>query len=99
MLRKALLVCGLLILGVGCLLLLVQPHDAAPALVFGALLTLGTVFERWRYKWFKTPQAAKGSPTGERFTDPVSGALIEVYYDPATGERSYVEVERRGPNG
>ena len=97
MLRKTLLALGLLILGVGCLLLLVQPVDALPALLFGGLLTLGTVFERWRYKWTVAAGAARGQPTGERFVDSMSGALIEVYYDPATGERSYVEVKHGAP--
>ena len=93
MLRKALLAVGLLLLGVGAALLAARPADAFPALVLGALLTLGTVFERWRYKWTQTAAAVKGAPTGERFIDPKSGELIEVYYDPASGERSYVAVK------
>jgi len=93
MLRRAVLVLGLLILASGFLLLAVRPVDAAPALVFGVLLTLSTVFERWRYKWTVSAGAARGQPTGERFVDQKSGALIEVYYDPATGERSYVEAK------
>ena len=97
MLRRALLVLGLLILGGGCLLLVVQPANALPALLFGGLLTLGTVFERWRYKWTSTAQHAKGTPTGERFHDPISGKLVEVYYDSSTGERSYVEVKDGRP--
>ena len=99
MLRTAVLVAGVLILGAGVMLLLVQPRDAAPALVFGTLLVVATVFERWRYKWLNTAQHAKGTPTGERFHDPVSGKLVEVYYDPATGERSYVEVKGGPPPG
>jgi len=62
-------------------------------LVNGAIFTLGLIFERWRYKPVKTPQATKGSPTGERFIDPKSGELMEVYYDAASGERSYVLVK------
>ena len=93
MLRNALLAFGLLLLCGGVLLLMTRPAEAPPALLFGGLLVLGTVFERWRYKWLNTAQHAKGAPTGERFHDPVSGKLVEVYYDPATGERSYVEVQ------
>jgi hypothetical protein len=62
-------------------------------LVNGLIFTLGILFERWRYKPAKSPQAARGLPTGERFIDPKSGALMEVYYDAASGERSYVEVK------
>ena len=63
----------------------------------GLILTLGIVFERWRYKPAKSPQAAKGTPTGERFIDPKSGALMEVYYDATSGERSYVLVKDATP--
>lgn len=97
MLRTVVLVCGVLLAGIGALLMLVRPADGLPALLFGGLLVVATVFERWRYKWTVTTQQAKGQPTGERFTDPKTGALIEVYYDPATGERSYVEVKGAAP--
>lgn len=93
MLRILVLVFGLLMMGSGTLLLWVRPADAVPALVFGGLLTLGTLFERWRYKWLHTAEAARGAPTGERFVDPVSRELVEVYYDAVTGERSYVKVK------
>ncbi len=65
-------------------------------LVNGSVLTLGLVFERWRYKPMKTAATAKGLPTGERFVDPETGALTEVYYDAATGERTYVRLS--GPS-
>lgn len=93
MLRAALLACGVLLLGTGALLLTVRPADALPALLFGGLLVAGTVFERWRYKWTVAAREAKGAPTGERFVDPTSGKLVEVYFDAATGQRSYVEVK------
>jgi hypothetical protein len=92
MLRNAVLGFAILVLAAGVLLLVVQPANAFPLLVFGSLLTLGTMFERWRYKPTETRQSARGSATGERFIDPVSGALMEVWYDAATGERSYVKV-------
>ncbi|MFI4920434.1 MAG: hypothetical protein ACHQAZ_02200 [Gammaproteobacteria bacterium] len=66
-------------------------------LVNGAILTLGIVFERWRYKPAVGAHEARGKPTGERFVDPKSGALTEVYYDAATGERSYVRVKDGKP--
>lgn len=92
MLRKALLGIGILLLGVGVLMLFAQPTNAFPLLLFGGLLTASAVFERWRYKQPKTAAAARGTPTGERFVDPESGALMEVYYDASTGERTYVKV-------
>jgi len=92
MLRNAVLGFAILVLGAGGLMLFAQPANAFPLLMFGALLTLGTVFERWRYKQPKTAAAAKGVPTDEKFIDPETGALMQVYYDAATGERSYVKV-------
>lgn len=62
----------------------------AQALGVGGFLALGIVFERWRYKKSEPPDA-RWQPTGERFTDPASGKDMEVLYDPASGERRYVE--------
>ena len=92
MLRNLVLGLGVLVLGAGVLLVFAQPENAFPLLVFGCLLMLGTVFERWRYKQPKTAAAARGAPTGERFIDTETGALMEVWYDAATGERSYVKL-------
>lgn len=91
MLRNGVLVFALLVLVAGLVLLVVQPAQAFGALVFGTLLTLGTAFERWRYK--PAVGRGKGQPTGERFADPTTGELMEVWYDAATGERSYIKVE------
>ena len=96
MLRMALLTLALLLLAGGLVMLRVQPDNAPPLLVFGCLLLAGTVFERWRYKPTLLVHEAKGQPTGERFVDPRTGEVTEVYYDPATGERSYVKL-KRGP--
>ena len=92
MLRTTFLVFSLLVLVTGLLLLYVQLADALSTLIFGGLLTLVTLIEQWRYKRVGTAPAAKGIPTGERFIDPVSKELIEVYYDAASGERSYTKV-------
>jgi hypothetical protein len=95
-LRKLVLGLALLVLCTGVLLLAVSPANAFPPLLFGAILTLGTVFERWRYKQPKTPGTARGVATGERFLDPETGALMEVWYDATNGERSYVKVADKG---
>jgi|SRR5690242_14314133 len=92
MLRNVVLGLGVLVFCSGLLLVAVSPSNAFPPLLFGALLLLGTVFERWRYKQVKTAGTAHGSATGERFVDPETGALMEVYYDASTGERTYVKL-------
>lgn len=65
-------------------------------LALGVLGILGTVFERWRYRKRLPPQAP-WQPTGERFEDPATGELIEVLYDPISGERRYEPVKRPPP--
>ena len=98
MLRILLLWLGVVALLCAALAALSGSYQAALwLLVNGAIFTLGTLFERWRYKPVKSPQAARGAPTGERFVDPKSGALMEVYYDASTGERSYVLVKDGTP--
>jgi len=92
MLRNLVLGFAFLVFCLGWFLLAVSPGNALPALVFGTLLLVGTVFERWRYKPAKADGSARGTATGERFVDPETGALMEVWYDAATGERSYVKV-------
>ncbi len=57
--------------------------------VVGALILIGTFFEG-RYR----TRRATGSgwqTTPERFVDPTSGKLVEVRYNPQTGERAYVD--------
>ncbi|HET6893957.1 MAG TPA: hypothetical protein VFH72_01075 [Candidatus Baltobacteraceae bacterium] len=60
-------------------------------LVFGVLIVASLVFER-RYRRNRMRSATQPwEPTGERFMDPSSGKLVQVYYNPKTGERDYRE--------
>jgi len=59
------------------------------ALIFGVVLLLGVIFERWRYRSAPRPDAP-WQKTGERFSDPQTGRVVEVYYDPQSGERRYL---------
>ena len=56
--------------------------------VFGLLILGSLAFER-RYR-LKKAEGAEWTATGERFVDPTSGKLVDVRYNPATGERAYV---------
>lgn len=59
--------------------------------LFGLLLVVAALFERWRYKRLgSTHPGSDWVATAERFVDPESGRLVTVYYRPATGERRYV---------
>ncbi len=59
------------------------------AIAVAALIVVGAlVFERPRYR--PTVTSSDGwRATEERFVDPVSGKLTEVYFNPQTGEREY----------
>jgi hypothetical protein len=88
-----LLIAGLLLAGGGALAMLGAVPAAVGLTVWGLILIVGLLIERWRYK-----PLAERSPgpdwtaTDERFVDPETGKLVTVYYHPATGERRYVAV-------
>ncbi len=98
MLRRVLLWLGCTLLAIAVLLVVLGLWP--PALwcgLNGALLTLGLVFERWQYR--RTQSQAPGAgwhATGERFVDPGSGVLTEVWFQPSSGERRYVKVPDAG---
>lgn len=60
------------------------------ALVMGALVIVGILCER-RYRHDRQQPDGRWQATGERFVDPTSGKDVEVFYDPQSGERRYVE--------
>ncbi len=93
MLRNALLVICLLLVAVGAGALLTGSGDFVPLLAWGGIVLLALLFERWRYRP-KTSVAADADQqdwqaTGERFVDPDSGQLMQVYFHSKTGERRY----------
>lgn len=90
MLRNALIAVGAggLLTGVG-LVLAGQFQPGLQILVASGVFTFGVGFERWRYQRSLTAPEGRWLPTGERFRDPTSYRLIDVYYNPDTGERDY----------
>lgn len=77
-----------LLCGIGLLALAHDPGGFG-LLVFGTLVLFSLILEH-RYK--QPVLRGKGQPTGERFLDPVTGELMEVWYDASTGERSYIRL-------
>ena len=74
--------------------MLLVAAGAAPGwwlLVNAAVLAAALVFERRGYQP-KAPNPAALHPTGERFRDPSSGQILEVWEDPETGAREYRSV-------
>jgi len=95
MLRRVIIGYGLLcVIGAAVLLFLV--HAALWLVVYlavnGFILVSAMLLERKRYRTQVDPTQGYWRPTGERFVDPTTGRLMEVFYSPATGEREYREV-------
>ncbi len=95
MLRRALYAYGVLYLAVAVVLYTLV-HASIWLILYlainGALIVGGLRFER-RYRPIERPGQESWQATGERFVDPASGKLLEVRYNPSTGERAYVPVE------
>ena len=94
MLRRALMILGSPAIVAGVLLLAAgAPVPAGIYLIgIGLILTLALLFERRRYRPRVNRAAGRWEKTDERFIDPTSGHVIEVRYNPETGERDYVDV-------
>ena len=96
MLRRFLIAFGVFDLIVAGILLFVVQAPAVVVIylaVSGALLVGGILFERKGYHPRVDRMRGKWQPTGERFIDPTTGKLMEVRFNPETGERDYVERE------
>lgn len=91
MLRTAVLIFGLLAAAAGGGLCLVGAarFGGIQCLALGAVILIGTLFERWRYKNKNAAADGDWQPTGERFVDPETGKTVEVLYDSQSGERRY----------
>jgi hypothetical protein len=93
-LRRWLIGLGVLYLAVGAYLLSI--HVALVLAIYlvvgGALLASSIVLERRGYRPRVDHTRGRWQRTGERFVDPSSGRLMEVRYNPDTGEREYVDV-------
>jgi hypothetical protein len=92
MLRNVVLGLGALALAGGLLAIFAGGFPAAlVCAIWGALIVLAIVFERFRYK-----PLVRAAPTGnwvrtaERFIDDETGEPVTVFVDPKTGERKYV---------
>ena len=91
MLRNILLALGATMIAVGFIALL-GGSLAAPliAMIWGAVLVFGILYERYVYKTIvaKPPTGKNWVKTTERFID--AGRTVTVYYNTLSGERAYV---------
>jgi hypothetical protein len=84
---------GLLVVGGIALAVIGCFPPAAGLALWGVILIIGLLIERWRYQ----PLGARSpgpdwTATDERFVDPETGKLVTVYFNQATGERRYVAI-------
>jgi hypothetical protein len=91
MLRIGLLIFGLVLAVTGLVLLIRGNCVYQPFLIWGSVLVIAVLCERWRYRHQEHNHDSQWQPTGERFEDPETGQTMEVHYDPVSGERRYVK--------
>lgn len=91
MLRAVVIAAGAILTGAGIILIACGVHTPGwQALIFGVLILIGTLFERWRYRRIEEPTNSRWQRTEEKFIDPSTGEPVDVMFDPRTGERRYV---------
>lgn len=94
MLRGIIIVYGLLYL-VGAAVFLFVVHATLWCVLYlavnGLILVSAMFLERKRYRQRVDRTRGHWQPTGERFVDPTTGRLMEVFDNTATGERDYRE--------
>lgn len=82
---------GIFALIAGVIAIAVGSPPGFVAIIWGALIVIGIVFERFRYKSLANkPPPGNWVRTTERFVDDETGKPVTVWVDPATGARSYV---------
>lgn len=97
MLRTALLVLGMVLMGVGIAAMGTHSlvHSGYRFLLWGTVLVLAILCERWRYRRIEHFHDERWQQTGERFEDPKTGQIVEVLFDPSSGERRYARVSKK----
>ena len=98
MLRNVILGCASALFIGSLLLFAFYPPLFAWPLMSGVLL-LGTLFERVGYGRAQAtrPTGRGWQETAERFVDPESGRIVSVWFDPASGQRRYVDDDAAPP--
>ncbi|MGY4397080.1 hypothetical protein ACVWZA_002271 [Sphingomonas sp. UYAg733] len=94
MLRTMVLVIAALVFTIALIAAFIDPAAWPIALIVGLTLA-GIGFERSRYGAIQArPADGNWRETSERFIDDDSGRPVAVWYNDATGERRYVDIER-----
>ena len=93
MLRRVLIAYAVLCL-IGAVILLAA-HVTIALVIYlainGIIIAGGILLERSNYRSKVDRTQGIWQPTGERFNDATTGHIVEVYYNPQTGQRDYRE--------
>lgn len=95
MLRLLLISIGALLAGFGGLMLLHGDVGDLPMVIWGVVILLAVALERWRYQKNAGPMTGDWEATDERFVDSESGQVMQVMYQPSTGERRYIPAQEK----
>ena len=95
-LRKGLLLAAAVLVALSMLLVAAGTAPGWWLLINAAILAAALAFERHGYDP-RAPNPAALRATGERFHDPTSRELVEVWEDTATGAREYRPAVRERP--
>ncbi|MBL6617844.1 MAG: hypothetical protein ISP49_06030 [Reyranella sp.] len=96
MLRGIVLGVGILMLLAGVIMVGLELWPALWLLIVGGVITAGTLLERVIYKPLRSERPGAGwVKTAERFIDPDTGRAVDVFYNPASGERQYVSPDQK----
>lgn len=91
MMRAIVLAIGLLCCAGGVLGVTLGGAEAGIGfLVFGLLILAGTLFERHYHRNLTALPGPGWERMEERFKDPSTGEILDVWYNPQSGERRYV---------
>ncbi len=94
MLRNVVLGFALIVAGIGYLLCFFGGQKQAwPMALWGSILFVLILLERWRYERSDHAGESGWVATDEQFIDPETGKLTRVFYHSATGDRRYVVEE------
>jgi hypothetical protein len=92
MLRSLVLAVSILLIVIGLWPCLQGATASLPPLIWGVVLSVATLLERWRYRANAKLDGTGWEALDERFIDPESGKLMQVFYQQSTGERRYEPV-------
>ncbi len=93
--RGVVLVLGVALVALGAVLQWAQPGAGIGPALAGALIVASALLEGRYHRSLDATRPRPGwQATGEKFRDEERGGWVQVWYDPASGERHYLPARR-----